>query len=230
MVRVDLHPLPLAIARSAGSFGSVERRIGRLMLSVFCIRRSDLLCVNRKLPASADLQPGLVGRYAHEISYVAGAEDRHFPDATSRQWEGDAQENSPACKARPGNRREEDREERRRSRAFGGQWEGDAQEDGPACEARPGERCDEVREERRFADADRGQAEAGGDQNVADCKVHPYRHHHETGQERRFPHAARRQWDGQGEENRSGEEARRDEARYVVPLAVLLIGLRVSVH
>src|ERR1700730_2634351 len=112
-MRLDLHRLPIAIARSARSFGSAERRIGRLMLSVFCIRRSDLLCVNRKLPASADLQPGLVVRYAHELSYVAGAEDRHFPDPTSRQWEGDAQENSPACKARPGNPREADNEERR---------------------------------------------------------------------------------------------------------------------
>jgi hypothetical protein len=121
MVRVDLHPLPVAIARSAGSFGSAERRIGRSMLSVFCIRRSDLLTVNRKLPASVDLQPGLVGRYAHEISYVAGAEDRHFPDATSRQWEGDAQENSPACKAHPGNRCDKNREERRVAHAAGGQ-------------------------------------------------------------------------------------------------------------
>src|SRR5216684_7093157 len=138
VVKLDLHDLPTAIARFGRSFGWAKRPIGRLMLSLFCIRRSDLLSVNPKLPASADLQPGLVGRYAHEIRYVADAnrQKRHLPDATNRQWEGDAEEDSPACKARPGDRCEEDREARRFPRACGGRWQGDAQENRSACKAR----------------------------------------------------------------------------------------------
>src|SRR5260370_39947183 len=109
------------------------------MLRLFCARRSDLLTVNRKLPTSVDLQPGLVGPYAHEIRYVADAnrQKRHLPDATNRQWEGDAQEDSPACKARPDDRCEEDREARRFPRACAGQWQGAAEEDRPACKDRP---------------------------------------------------------------------------------------------
>src|SRR6202165_2271214 len=91
-----------------------DGRIGTVLSGVFFARSSDLLCVNRKLSGSPDLQPKLVGRYADEITRVADAdhEEHAFPDATNCQWEGDGIENRRACETRPDNRCDEVCEER----------------------------------------------------------------------------------------------------------------------